>query len=90
MDKKEKILHFHRIDGLNLREISRWVGVNWKTVTRYIREYESHVQVDPGVGAALLVEDALWERWGHLTFLRRQLEEEATRRRACIGPSSRK
>ena len=31
--------------------------------------------------AALLAEDALRERWGHLTFLRRLLEEEVTRRR---------
>lgn len=50
MDKKEQILHFHRIDGLNLREISRRVGVNRKIVTRYIREYETQVQVDPKDG----------------------------------------
>jgi len=41
MDKKEQILHYHRIDGISLREISRRVGLNRKTVTRYIREYES-------------------------------------------------
>ena len=35
MDKKEQILHYHRIDGLRLREISRRVGLNRKTVTRY-------------------------------------------------------
>ena len=31
--------------------------------------------------AALLAEDAVRERWGHLTFLRRLLEEEVARRR---------
>ena len=55
MDKKEQILHYHRIDGLSLREISRRVGLNRKTVTRYIREYEAQVQSDPddGVGMCL-------------------------------------
>ena len=50
MDKKEQILHYHRIDGLSLREIARRTGLNRKTVTRYIREYESHVQADPEEG----------------------------------------
>ena len=27
MDKKEQILHYHRIDGLSQREIARRVGV---------------------------------------------------------------
>ena len=40
MDKKEQILHYYRIEGLSLREISRKVGLNRKTVTRYVREYE--------------------------------------------------
>ena len=35
MDKKEQILHYHRIDGLSLREIARKTGLNRKTVTRY-------------------------------------------------------
>ena len=74
MDKKEQILHFHRIDGLSLLEISRRVGVNRKTVTRYIREYEAQAQAD-GDAQAVLAEDALRERWGHLTFLRRLWEE---------------
>ena len=39
MDKKEQILHYYRVDGLSLREISRRVGLNRKTVTRYVREY---------------------------------------------------
>lgn len=51
MDKKEQILHYHRIDGLSLREISRRVGLNRKTVTRYIREYEAQVWSDPEEGA---------------------------------------
>ena len=36
MDKKEQILHYHRIDGLSQREIARRVGVCRKTVKRYI------------------------------------------------------
>ena len=51
MDKKEQIFHYHRIDGLSLREISRRVGLNRKTVTRYIREYEAQVSSDPEEGA---------------------------------------
>ena len=51
MDKKEQILHYHCIDGLSLREISRRVGLNRKTVTRYIREYEAQVSSDPEKGA---------------------------------------
>ena len=51
MDKKEQILHYLRIDGLSLREISRRVCLNRKTVTRYIREYEAQVLSDPEEGA---------------------------------------
>ena len=51
MDKKEQILHYHRIDGLSLRELSRRVGLNRKTVTRYIREYEAQVSSDPEEGS---------------------------------------
>jgi len=50
MDKKEQILHYHRVDGLSLREIARRTGVNRKTVTRYVREYEAMVQSDPEEG----------------------------------------
>lgn len=50
MDQKEKILHYHRVDGLSLREISRRTGVSRKTVTRYVREYEAMVQADPDEG----------------------------------------
>ena len=50
MDQKEQILHYHRVDGLRLREISRRVGLNRKTVTRYIREYEDSIREDPEEG----------------------------------------
>ena len=50
MDKKEQILHYHRIDGLSQREIARRVGVSRKTVKCYITEYESLAQTDPEDG----------------------------------------
>ena len=50
MDKKEQILHYHRIDGLSQREIARRVGASRKTVKRYITEYETLAQVDPEDG----------------------------------------
>ena len=50
MDKKEQILHYHRIDGLSQREIARRVGVSRKTVKRYITEYETLEQADPEEG----------------------------------------
>ena len=50
MDKKEQILHYHRIDGLSQREIARRVGVSRKTVKRYITEYETLAQADPEDG----------------------------------------
>ena len=53
MDQKEQILHYHRVDGLSLREISRRVGLNRKTVTRYIREYEASIREDPEEGLDL-------------------------------------
>jgi len=53
MDQKEQILHYHRVDGLSLREISRRVGLNRKTVTRYIREYEASIREDPEEGLGL-------------------------------------
>ena len=53
MDKKEQILHYHRVDGLSLREISRRTGLNRKTVTRYIRECESMAESDPVEGIDL-------------------------------------
>ena len=53
MDKKEQILHYHRVDGLSLREIARRTGLNRKTVTRYVREYEAMVQSDSEGGTDL-------------------------------------
>ena len=50
MDKKEQILHYHRIDGLSQREIARRVGVSRKTVKRYITEYKTLAQADPEEG----------------------------------------
>ena len=50
MDQKEQILHYYRIDGLSLREISRRVSLNRKTVTRYVREYEASIREDPEKG----------------------------------------
>ena len=50
MDKKEQILHYHRIDGLSQREIARRVGVSRKTVKRYVTEYETLAQTDPEDG----------------------------------------
>ena len=50
MDKKEQVLHYHRVDGMSLRDISRRTGLHRKTVTRYIREYEDMVQSDPEEG----------------------------------------
>lgn len=53
MDKKEQILHYHRVDGLSLREISRRVGLHRKTVTRYIREFDDAICKDPEEGVDL-------------------------------------
>lgn len=53
MDKKEQILHYYRIEGLSLREISRKVGLNRKTVTRYVREYEDVTKQDSKEGIDL-------------------------------------
>ena len=53
MDQKEQISHYHRVDGLSLREIARRTGVNRKTVTRYVREYEAMAQPNPEEGVDL-------------------------------------
>ena len=55
MDKKEQILHYHRIDGLSQREIARRVGVSRKSVKRYITEYETLAQADPEEGINMCV-----------------------------------
>lgn len=74
MDKKEQILHYHRIDGLSLREISRRVGLNRKTVTRYIREYESLSAADPEDGVNLCL--ASRPKYGTHAVNRTRLTEE--------------
>ena len=38
---------------MSLREIARRTGVNRKTVTRYVREYEAMMQSDPEEGIDL-------------------------------------
>ena len=38
MDKKEQILHYHRIDGLSQREIARRVGV-----CNYVRNLKTKI-----------------------------------------------
>ena len=58
MDKKEQILHYHRIDSLSQREIARRVGVSRKTVKRYITEYETLAQADPEEGINMQVHPA--------------------------------
>ena len=63
IDKKEQILHYHRIDGLSLREISRRVGLNRKTVTRYIREYEAQVSSAPEEGADMCLASSATQGW---------------------------
>ena len=55
MDKKQQILHYYRVEGLSLREISRRVFLDRKTVRRIVRGYESALLQDPETG----VEDYL-------------------------------
>lgn len=55
MDKKQQILHYYRVEGLSLREISRRVLLDRKTVRRIVRGYESALLQDPETG----VEDYL-------------------------------
>ena len=39
MDQKEQIPHHYQVDEDGLREISRKVGVDWKTVRRLIQAF---------------------------------------------------
>lgn len=55
MDKKQQILHYYRVEGLSLREISRRVLLDRKTVRRIVRGYESALLQDSETG----VEDYL-------------------------------
>ena len=50
MDKKQQILHYYRVDGLSLREISRRVSLDRKTVRRVVRGYEAALSRDPETG----------------------------------------
>ena len=50
MDKKQQILHYYRVEGLGLREISRRVSLDRKTVRRIVRGYESALLQDSETG----------------------------------------
>lgn len=50
MDKKQQILHFYSVDELSLRDISRKLNVDRKTVTRLINAYEAHIKSNPESG----------------------------------------
>lgn len=50
MDLKQQILHLYRVDEKSLREISRELNVDRKTVTRLVREYESALVSNPETG----------------------------------------
>lgn len=50
MDIKQQILHFYRVEGLSLREISRRAGVDRKTVMRLINDYEAAIKANPETG----------------------------------------
>ena len=59
MDQKQQILHHYRVDEDGLREISRKVGVDRKTVRRLIQAFEEPVQVVPFSNL----------KWGKFTLL---------------------
>ena len=44
MDIKQKILHLYRVNEKSLREISRELGIDRKTVTRLVNAYEAAVK----------------------------------------------
>lgn len=58
MDQKQQILHYYRVDENGLREISRKVGVDRKTVRKLIQAYEDRLTQDPDLG----MEEFLAER----------------------------
>lgn len=58
MDQKQQILHHYRVDEDGLREISRKVGVDRKTVRRLIQAFEERLTKDPDLG----MEEFLAER----------------------------
>ena len=50
MDIKQQILHHYRVDEMSLREISRKLSVDRKTVTKVINAYEKAIKDDPDTG----------------------------------------
>ena len=58
MDQKQQILHYYRVDADGLREISRKVGVDRKTIRRLIQAFEERLTKDPDLG----MEEFLAER----------------------------
>lgn len=50
MDIKQQILHLYRVEERSMRDISRTLGVDRKTVTRLINAYEAKIQEDPESG----------------------------------------
>lgn len=50
MGLKQKILHLYRVNEKSLREISRELGIDRKTVTRLVNAYEAAVKSNPGTG----------------------------------------
>ena len=50
MDIKQKILHLYRVNEKSLREISRELGIDRKTVTRLVNAYEAAVKSNPETG----------------------------------------
>ena len=50
MDQKQQILHHYIVDEDVLREISRKVRVDRKTVRRLIQAFEEHLTKDPDLG----------------------------------------
>ena len=78
MDIKQQILHFYRVEGLSPREISRRAGVDRKTVTRLINDYEAAIKANPKTG----VDDFLASRPvnGNVEFRQNGFEKEAQRK----------
>ena len=56
MDQKQQILHHYRVDEDGLREISRKVGVDRKTVRRLIQAFEERITKDPDLGIKACME----------------------------------
>ena len=50
MDIKQEILHYYRVEELSLREISRRLQIDRKTVTKLVRSYEEALKNNPETG----------------------------------------